>query len=184
MESNIKLSREELLAGKCFPSSMEEPADPRFKSPDAMLLELARRHENNGFNIHPDPVAEPYIEPSSDCSSAQETKITVNSFEIKFTQQTVTIDRIEQLRQYYESELQRWRDYSNKVQEWFKEVTKLVANANNHLALTHNISNENELLRRELKLREQEVEDLKQKIAPSKKPDPKPQHVFSIHDII
>jgi PDZ domain-containing secreted protein len=40
-----KLTREELLAGKCSPEDEAQPNDPRFKSPDEILLQMVSQRK-------------------------------------------------------------------------------------------------------------------------------------------
>jgi hypothetical protein len=98
----VRLSREELLAGKCFPDENEFSLDPRLRSPDDLLSQ--RMHRNAP------PSEAPALE------SIAETLISTPAPDPGFAA----------LQQRYEREMAAWNHYEKKVQEWKQEVTAIL----------------------------------------------------------
>jgi chromosome segregation ATPase len=116
-----KLTREELLAGKCFPDDSDFSLDPRLKSPDELLAQRAS------------------------APSAAQTSIAA-------------------LQKRYETEIQAWREYENKIHEWKKEVTDILEKFKAAAQEKEMATQELEAAREKLQRQEQELQRLRQQL--------------------
>lgn len=94
----VRLTREELLAGKCFPeekpANLPEP-DSRFKSPDLVL-------DRNPNSI----VKNPTIDPTVKIAHLE--------------------NELADLRQRYNREMDEWKEYDRQVNAWKTQILETV----------------------------------------------------------
>ncbi len=111
-----KLSREDLLAGKCTPEDEIAPGDPRFKSPDEILLQMVQRR--------PAGAAEVTIQ-----HGYRRGETTLKQDESVHTPAAETLKKeFEHLSTRYEQDKARWKDYEQRIQEWKTQVMNVIQN--------------------------------------------------------
>jgi hypothetical protein len=132
-----RLSREELLAGKCFPEDeANSSADPRLRSPDEILTQKAPRpmvveHQPQRF-----PPDENHAE-------------------------------IMRLQRQYESEIEKWRDYEEHVTAWKIEANAVLGRYKNAFKDVALLTEQLEKAQAQLKKQEQELMWLRQQMISS-----------------
>jgi len=138
-----RLTREELLAGKCFPGDPHDASlDPRLRSPDEFLSQKSTR-------------------PTSSAS------ISTESTSIESPSETC----IRGLQKRYENEIAAWMVYEKQVMEWKKNVSAIIEQHKGAAQQRDQMAEELQKTFLKLKQQEQELTWLRQQLlAPTSTP--------------
>jgi hypothetical protein len=183
-----KLSREELLAGKCAPSNdATADSDPRIKSPDDILLKKAPGgHATENVKAAPAtreqveselhrlrdrgiPAESPSVKP---VQAAKPVEIDSFNFRpaprpevVQNLEREAYLQEINELRRRHELELSQWRTYEQSVHQWKDQVMQVFQKLNDELTAAKTAGNENAALKRSLQEKEQELINLRNLVA-------------------
>jgi HAMP domain-containing protein len=173
-----KLSREELLAGKCHPDERGlESTDPRFKSPDDVLLQMLSQkrpapapadsmlpeHVTIEHGYMKERKLEAYVEPEVKAAPAPQPVVIPN-------EETEELKKeINALHQRYNQDRVRWKDYEQKVIQWKEQVMDVIRNIQSEAADVEVLKKEMEALKEANRKKDEEIENLADEIHTSHK---------------
>ncbi len=191
-----RLTKEELMAGKCEPDDLTNN-DPRLKSPDDLLLRLlAQKKGPNGakpvsqveavkiektampmeegkpvFKI-PSPKSneslgtfgEPEILKESAENEAPDRPI---SAEVKVNLEDLQNKKWLALKEMYDRDMTRWREYEQNVTHWRDKVLQIVHRLQNELAHAKGLHDEVDALKSVIKAKDEEMAKMKKTLVHS-----------------
>lgn len=184
-----KLTREELLAGKTGQEdSKENLKDPRFKSPDELLLNLmanrpvkekteepldlkeAKKRLEKTFkeevpHLHNNgkPEQPPQkLGPPNESPSQPPLIIERNNQSDDKETPIETFDlAYQKLKEKYDTDMAKWKEYDQSVNHWRDRVLQIVSHFKKELSSTKGLKSEVVHLRSEIKRRDDEIKKLK-----------------------
>jgi hypothetical protein len=149
-----KLTRDELLAGKCSPEDAPSPGDPRFKSPDEILLQMVSQRRGS-------PPAEVTIQHGY---RRGETTLGPDAT-VDRTPDTETLKKnFQQLTERYDKDIARWRDYEQRILHWKAEVMNVIQNLQDDANEADSLKKEIETLKELNRQKDDEIRSLADEI--------------------
>jgi hypothetical protein len=149
-----KLTREELLAGKCAPDDEKQAGDPRFKSPDEILLQMVSQRQ---------PGSEVTIQ-----HGYRRGETTLGPDSVNHTPDMETLKRnYQQLTDRYEKDVARWKDYEQSILAWKAQVMNVIQNLNDQANDTETLKREIETLKELNRQKDDEIRSLADEIKKS-----------------
>lgn len=146
-----KLSKEELLAGKCSPDEEAmEPTDPRFKSPDEILLQMVSQKRANMTN------AELTIQHGF---RRGETTLGADASVQRLPDSLTLSKDLQTLADRYENDKKRWKEYEQRIIDWKAQVMNVIQNIREQND-TETLQKEIETLREINRKKDEEIRSL------------------------
>lgn len=185
-----KLTKEELLAGKCDPEETQpENVDPRLRNPDELLLKLlAQKRAQNPAATVPKPTAEK--QEIADVSSEQaqaarpsaleqqpqsqaekrdmiddSASFTLNKLEPKLDLSEIQQKKWLALKEMYDRDMSRWKEYEQNVVHWRDKVLQIVQRLQNELSAAKGLKDEVEALKSVIQSKDEEIAKMKKAMA-------------------
>jgi hypothetical protein len=156
-----KLTKEELMAGKCDPNEGQDNSDPRQKSPDDLLLKLlAKKKEQPQSN----PVA---VQRASAQKGSAQQQDNLPRAEVIPAQNLGDIQSNKwlALKEMYDRDMTRWKEYEQNVVHWREKVLQIVQRLQNELAAAKGLKDEVDALKSVIKAKDEEIAKTKKTLA-------------------
>jgi len=151
-----KLSNEDLMAGKCeSDEEADRNKDPRIKSPDELLLRLLSQKKGPSSSV-----ASPATEKAPSDETAAEMEDTGTTIESTLSLKDLQNKKWLVLKEMYDRNLARWKEYEQNVTHWRDKVLQIVQKMQNELAGAKGLKDEVEALKTILKTKDEEIAKL------------------------
>jgi len=148
-----KLTKEELLAGKCIPDD-DQSSDARFKSPDEILLQMVSARRISGSSEvtiqHGHLHGETKLGPNSTVQHEPANDAIKKSFN--------------ELSERYENDKRRWKEYEQSIHQWKAQVMDIVQNLQHNVADVETLKKEMEILKEMNRKKDEEIHTLAAKL--------------------